>query len=363
MSWQSHLLTPIDGHSGGATAKFAEQDIGEALEQRDRMVRQQFSVVIPVYNAESYVDAAVQSALQQPETGEVLLVEDGSSDQSWNACQKVAKASPRIKLLRHAGGRNLGPSATRNLGIRSASCNYIAFLDADDYYLPGRFKQTVEVIRRNGNADGVYEAVGSVFETEEDRAAFEKTPLREVVTINTVIDPDALFEHLMSLRARFGSTHLDGLCARKDLLVRVGLFNEHLRLHQDTELFWKLIALGRMYPGNLQSPVAVWRGHGGNRITDHLADQRRHYETSLMMWSWLQAWGREHLTPDRQHLIALRYLAYMRKADYFNDWGLQDFFESRRKMLQVVKENMPLVLDAWFWRLVLPSRSVFGQKR
>ncbi len=99
----------------------------------------QVSIIIPVYNAAAYVREAVESALIQPETGEILLIEDNSPDDSLRICQELAAKYDKVKLLRHPNGENRGPGASRNLGMRNARSPILAFLDADDYYLPGRF--------------------------------------------------------------------------------------------------------------------------------------------------------------------------------------------------------------------------------
>ena len=79
------------------------------------------SVIIPVYNAERYLERAVASALEQPQTGEVILIEDCSPDGSLAICEKLAAAHPdKVRLLRHPDGKNHGAGPTRNLGIRAA---------------------------------------------------------------------------------------------------------------------------------------------------------------------------------------------------------------------------------------------------
>jgi glycosyltransferase involved in cell wall biosynthesis len=80
----------------------------------------QVSVITPVYNAASFVTQAVESALQQPETAEVLIIEDGSPDNSLEVCQELAKKYEKVKLLRHPNGENRGAGASRNLGMRNA---------------------------------------------------------------------------------------------------------------------------------------------------------------------------------------------------------------------------------------------------
>jgi glycosyltransferase involved in cell wall biosynthesis len=79
------------------------------------------------------------------------LDEDGSPNGGLETCQQLAQQYSKIKLLRHPNGCNMGPSASRNLGIKNAIFEYVAFLDADDYYIRNRFKKTIEVIKSNTN--------------------------------------------------------------------------------------------------------------------------------------------------------------------------------------------------------------------
>ena len=117
------------------------------------------SVVIPVYNAETYVLKAAESAIQQAEVSEVLLIEDGSYDNSLQICVYLENKYAEIRVLRHPDGAG----ASRNLGIKNAKFEYIAFLDADDFYLPKRFTVPIMLFKMNPNIDGVYEAVGVHF--------------------------------------------------------------------------------------------------------------------------------------------------------------------------------------------------------
>ena len=65
------------------------------------------SVIIPVYNAAKFVEEAVESALAQPETSEVILVEDGSPDNSFEVCRALTEKYPKVTLMQHPGGVRL----------------------------------------------------------------------------------------------------------------------------------------------------------------------------------------------------------------------------------------------------------------
>ncbi len=105
-----------------------------------RMMPPQVSIIMPVYNAERYMAAAVNSLLAQTFNDfELILVDDASSDGSWSA----ASWFNDVRIRRFRNSHNRGAAATRNCGLRAARANYIAFLDSDDMALPARLEQQV----------------------------------------------------------------------------------------------------------------------------------------------------------------------------------------------------------------------------
>lgn len=98
------------------------------------MRRVDISVIVPVYNAERFVDRCIESILSQNFNAfELILVDDGSIDRSGNICDEYAKKDSRIRVLHQS---NAGVSVARNLGIKNAQGKYISFVDADDVLLP-----------------------------------------------------------------------------------------------------------------------------------------------------------------------------------------------------------------------------------
>lgn len=97
------------------------------------------SVIMPVYAAEKYIAATLQSVLEQTHKNfELLIIDDGCPDKSIEICQQFT--DPRIRIIRQV---NRGSSAARNNGIRNAKNEYIAFLDADDLWLPEKLEKHV----------------------------------------------------------------------------------------------------------------------------------------------------------------------------------------------------------------------------
>ncbi|MCK4820742.1 glycosyltransferase family 2 protein, partial [bacterium] len=102
------------------------------------------SVVIPVYNKKAFIGRALLSAIRQSFRDiEIIVVDDGSTDQSSDVIKSIR--DPRIKLISQ---NNQGVSAARNRGIAEASGNYVAFLDADDEWLPNYLETIMRMYRK-----------------------------------------------------------------------------------------------------------------------------------------------------------------------------------------------------------------------
>ena len=273
------------------------------------------SVVIPVFNAAAYVTQAVESALAQPETEEVLLIEDGSPDNALEVCQALAGKYDKVRLLRHPNGDNRGAGASRNMGMQAAQAEYIAFLDADDFFLPGRFNRAVDVFTTNSTCEGVYEAVGMVIESEEgfERWKLSEKSENELQTMRPGISSENLAEVL--LNGTGGYFQLNGLVIEKKVLQRSGLMNEDLRLHQDTDFIMRLTMTARLLPGKLDEPVAMWRVHPANRISAPRS-LRVQYQDRMKFWRSLYQWVKDKGTTEQQRMVRAAIFSYNRVTKY-----------------------------------------------
>ena len=124
------------------------------------------SIIIPVYNSSSFIDISIEHILNQTfQEFEVILVDDGSTDDSGDICEKYALIDPRFKVVHK---QNEGVSKARNAGIEEASADYICFCDSDDYYHP----QFLEILYKTiveSHEDVVFckrEYVDKVYPTE-----------------------------------------------------------------------------------------------------------------------------------------------------------------------------------------------------
>lgn len=122
----------------------------------------QVSVIIPAYNAAAFIDEALQSVLEQDVSGcEILVIDDGSTDQTPAVLARYGNQSA-VRVLRHPGGANRGVCASRRLALTEARGEFVAFLDADDCYLPGKLHRHIELLRADPDVVLVHGAVKSM---------------------------------------------------------------------------------------------------------------------------------------------------------------------------------------------------------
>lgn len=105
------------------------------------------SIIIPSYNYESYMREAISSVLRQTwDDFELVIVDDGSRDGSVSVASSFADQDSRVRVVQHPDGKNHGLAATLNLGIAESGGEYIAFLEADDLWLPACLEQRMQAV-------------------------------------------------------------------------------------------------------------------------------------------------------------------------------------------------------------------------
>jgi succinoglycan biosynthesis protein ExoO len=213
------------------------------------------SVVIPAYNVAACIERAIHSALDQSlRPTEIIVVDDGSTDGTPDLVSHLGRDEPRIKLVRQA--RNAGPSAARNLGIRSATGEWIAILDADDAFLRDRLRYLVEAAGRRQLAF----AADNV--TLYDSTAQRVTRLGiDPSHIGPCLDLDryTFLRHCMTDKP--DCIDFSGLkpIMRRSFLVRSGIaYPEHCRHGEDFFFYLRAILAGAKFalfpePGYLYS--------------------------------------------------------------------------------------------------------------
>jgi glycosyltransferase involved in cell wall biosynthesis len=243
------------------------------------------SVIIPVYNARLYLAEAVESTVHLAEVGEIILVDDASSDQSLVVCYNLERKYDKVRVMQHPDKRNHGVAATRNIGIKEARFDFASFLDADDCYLSNRFTKEKEIFLSSPEVDGVYGCNQALFESNAARVKFLSHYENEQTTVQKAFQPQDLFKVL--ILGGYGRFHTSAITLRKRAFSKAGLFNTALRMNEDTELWLKLSLKAILVAGSIDEPVSIRRVHENNSI--HEVEKARYYRglmyQSLFDWA------------------------------------------------------------------------------
>lgn len=195
----------------------------------------QVSVVIAARNAEDSIGRAVLSALEQTEVAEVIVVDDASTDETGTAAHDVAPGDPRLDVIRTE--RNIGPAAARNLAIGRSSAPFIALLDADDCFLPGRLGHLLDLPDWDMAADNITFFSGAIPSLPRGSDRIETLDLVRFVEGN--------FSRKGENRGELGFLKP---VLRREFLHRHGLgYDEHLRLGEDYDLYVRCLQRGARF--------------------------------------------------------------------------------------------------------------------
>jgi glycosyltransferase involved in cell wall biosynthesis len=203
--------------------------------------RVRVSVVIPVYNAERYVEASVRSAMASDLSElEIVIVDDGSTDRSAEIVRQIE--DPRIVLIQlRASG---GPARPRNVGIERARAPYVALLDADDLIKPDKLSSAVAALDRHpeaGFAFADFEQIDADGRILQSGVIARNRTFRELAS-EPRDDSWRLIPRTELERGLVGSNFIgtSGVILRKSVLSDIGVFDETLVYSEDRDLWFRL---------------------------------------------------------------------------------------------------------------------------
>ena len=210
----------------------------------------------------------------QPEVGEVIVVEDGGEDGADSLCRTFEKRWPgRFRWVGHHVGEAVGAGMSRNEGIRIARFDWIAFLDADDRYLPDRFAEDVRVLAADPSLDGVYDALGAETLDDDGKSSSEShakggprfgiAPGR-MTTLRRRCAPEDLLSHLNPI-GMDGAFTTDTILLHRRVFEKTGTLFGKRKVGEDTLLWLQMATVCRLAPASIDRPVAMRGLHEVNR--------------------------------------------------------------------------------------------------
>ncbi len=290
------------------------------------------SVIVPTYNRHHLIKETLDSVLSQTFTNyEIIVVDDASTNKTadW-----IEENYPQVKLIRLI--QNRGGAGARNVGVEVASGNLIAFLDHDDQWLPNYLENQVKTLRENAYAVLSY---CNYKEKYENRLEIE---------INS--QPwhmyQDFFQHLLMQNC---IPSLSITVIQRQTLIKVGLFNETLKICNDRELYLRLLYFGNIvhlpktlviknfHQNNLSKDYWLWSKEVLTLLDIFFSDSRsksyQHLESEARS-HWMLKFAKTVWKSNRDVL----FVAYMLiKAFYFSPRRINKAFLRRISLLTATK--------------------------
>jgi glycosyltransferase involved in cell wall biosynthesis len=201
------------------------------------------SVIMPNYNNEKYLAEAIESILNQTYRNfEFVIIDDCSTDNSWNIIQEYAKKDNRIKAFKNEENLKIVKTRNKGFGLMSPASKYIAIFDSDDISMPERFEKQIKFLEKNPD----YGAVGShTFIIDENSEIIGKRKyetdfkkiIKNIIKKSPVAQPSVMI--------------------KKSVLNEVGPYNEKYTRCQDYELWFRIAKDYKI--GNLDESLIKYR--------------------------------------------------------------------------------------------------------
>ncbi len=225
------------------------------------------SIIIPCYNSEKWVSDAIQSCLDQTYSNiEIIVVDDGSTDQSVEAVQMFK--DPRLKIIQQ---ENRGVCAARNRGLSEAKGEYINYLDADDLIIHNKVESHLKAIRHKNRAIAAGYAI-SFRDGEKPDAA--KTPMNWMLYDKYFSAMEVLID--MRIKTRQMLQTASWLIPRK-VVNDAGKWREDIKMGTDYEYIWRVLNSG----GQLiciDGPAVFYRVHANGKNIWSFKNEKKYTE-------------------------------------------------------------------------------------
>ncbi|WP_295799415.1 glycosyltransferase [Mucilaginibacter sp.] len=213
------------------------------------------SVIMPAFNAGQFIAEAVDSVIKQTFTGwELIIVNDGSTDDTQAIAERYVAGDARIRLVKQ---QNKKLSAARNTGIANAKGEWVAFLDADDFWVAGKLEKQLV-------AAGKYPAAGVVF---SDGFTYYNNDVKTAQPYGTIAGYFAPAD-IYKLEYQGNYIPVLSVLVKKKELDTVGLQDEKLRACEDWD-YWLRLALQGVGFYGMEEKLFYYRRHAANMSNDN----------------------------------------------------------------------------------------------
>ena len=315
------------------------------------------TIIIFLDEAKFLADAVASVVAQTYEHWELLLVDDGSTDGSTELARRFAEQYPeRVRYLEHAHHENRGMSASRNLGISKATGKYLAFLDADDVWLPHKLEQQVAIMELQPEAAMVYGRLRIWHNWTATGEAPHGDSMTELgVPPNTLVKPPMLLT--LFLRNESAGPCPSVVLIRREIIDVVGVFENDFRdMYEDFVFYAKIFLVAPVFVAD--ECWGFYRRHADNTWAHAIKagqwDPLRPNPTRLAFLNWLEKYLSEQNVDDVEVWRALqKELWPYRHPILYSPFKLIDYLVRWMKM--AIRQMLPDPVYRWL-RTQLVSR-------
>jgi glycosyltransferase involved in cell wall biosynthesis len=310
------------------------------------------SVVMPTYNRAHLLPPVVESILSQDFRDlELVIVDDGSTDNTAEIVQEIQAQDPRVRYVRLPQNRGVG--FARDAGLRYAQGQYIALADSDDLWLPGRLGEQVAILEKYPEIDilfGDWWDINHVKGTR--RRAFEGSPGLQEVEARPLGNGLFLVERGLEtgiLKSNFIATPT--MVLRRGVLDRVGGFLPYLKT-PELEFYWRAAVLGARF-AYLERPLIERHVHRDSRTAQGDRLHLERLEAVEAMYGTCRRLGRRDLAP---HVRATEVRTYCNLLRIYGERG--DRGRVLRTYLWSLRRGFSLRATKWFLVALLGPRAL-----
>ena len=218
------------------------------------------SVVMPVYNGRKYIRQAVESVFAQQVSLELLVIDDGSTDGTAEVLAEYQKRE-NFRYLRNE--KNLGAAGSRNRGVQEAKGDYIAFLDADDWWIPGKLEKQRKLLEETGF---VLCSTGRELMRPDGSSTGKYIPVRETVTYRELL--------------KHNSINCSSVLVRTEVMRCFPM--EHDDSHEDY-ITWLKILKKYHYAAGINEPALKYRLSEGGKSRNKWKSAKMTYQVYRYM--------------------------------------------------------------------------------
>ncbi|MBR3040680.1 MAG: glycosyltransferase family 2 protein [Lachnospiraceae bacterium] len=249
-------------------------------------MNEKVSIVVPVYNAEKYIEQTVQSVLTQTYSEwELILAENGSTDQTAEKLKEIESRDERIRVL--FLGDNVGAAKARNEGVKEATGRYLAFLDADDLWDSSKLEKEVRFMKEKGAA---FVFTGYEFGDEDAKPTGKVVRVPETLTYKQALKNTTIFT---------STVLFDTEVIPKEKLKMPQIKSE------DTALWWKILREGNTAYG-LNENLVIYRRPSQSLSSNKVEALRR-------IWFLYRKWEKLNVFKSAWYFVNWAFRAVSRR--------------------------------------------------